>query len=350
MVKVAILGASGGIGQPLSLLLKLSPYISKLALYDVRDPAGVAVDLSHINSVAEIESYHGDQLGDALRGARVVVIPAGVPRKPGMSRDDLFNINAGIVRTLCEGIARSCPNATVLVISNPVNSLVPVALETLRKNNVQNPENRVMGITTLDMVRAETFLGDYLNKARVSSVGSKQFDKRRMHKLVTVIGGHSGHTIVPVVLLKPLVYMMKPGEYDRFLNRVQFGGDEVVKAKQGQGSATYSMAFAAHRFVDVVLRSIQRMPTDDAGFTPAYVQLSQLPGGAEAQNKLGAGKAAAEYLSLPVVLRDGRIERIDSSVLDQLSVKEREMLKTALPELADNVRRGKRFICNPAKL
>ena len=349
MVKVAVLGASGGIGQPLSLLLKLSPYISKLALYDVRDPAGVAVDLSHINSVAEIESFHGDQLADALRGARLVVIPAGVPRKPGMTRDDLFKVNASIVRGLCEQVARTCPNATVLIISNPVNSLVPVALETMRRNNVQSPENRVMGICTLDLVRAETFLGDYLNKARVTSVGSKQFDKRRMHKLVTVIGGHSGHTIVPVVLLKPLVYMMKAGEYDKFLNRVQFGGDEVVKAKQGTGSATYSMAFAANRFVDAVLRSIQRLPLDDMGLIPAYVNLSGLPGGQEAQNKLG-GKSSAEYLSLPVVLRDGRIERVDSGVLDQLSAKERDMLRAALPELSENVRRGQRFICSPAKL
>lgn len=105
--KVAVLGAAGGIGQPLSLLLKLNPLVDKLALYDIVNTPGVAADLSHINSNAQVKGYKGlESLGDALAGSDVVVIPAGVPRKPGMTRDDLFNINAGIVKTLAEGAAK----------------------------------------------------------------------------------------------------------------------------------------------------------------------------------------------------------------------------------------------------
>lgn len=81
---MAVLGASGGIGQPLSLLLKLSPLISDLSLYDIQHAKGVAADLSHIETRAKVQAYAGkEQLADVLKGMDLVVIPAGVPRKPG---------------------------------------------------------------------------------------------------------------------------------------------------------------------------------------------------------------------------------------------------------------------------
>lgn len=97
------------------------------------------------------------QLENALTGMDLVVIPAGVPRKPGMTRDDLFKINAGIVRTLCEGIAKCCPNAIVNLISNPVNSTVPIAAEVFKKAGTYDPK-RLLGVTALDVVRANTFV------------------------------------------------------------------------------------------------------------------------------------------------------------------------------------------------
>lgn len=87
----------------------------------------------------------------------LVIIPAGVPRKPGMTRDDLFNINAGIVRTLCEGITKCCPHAIVNLISNPVNSTIPIAAEVFKKAGTFDPK-RLLGVTTLDVVRANTFV------------------------------------------------------------------------------------------------------------------------------------------------------------------------------------------------
>ena len=105
--KVAVLGAAGGIGQPLSLLLKLNDNISALSLYDIVNTPGVAADLSHIDTKPKVTGYKGEEnLGEALKGAKVVVIPAGVPRKPGMTRDDLFNTNASIVAKLADGIAK----------------------------------------------------------------------------------------------------------------------------------------------------------------------------------------------------------------------------------------------------
>lgn len=159
--KVAVLGANGGIGQPLSLLLKLSPNVTELSLYDIVGTPGVAADLSHIPSNSTVTGNlpssgtwppsHDTGLEACLKGADVVVIPAGVPRKPGMTRDDLFSTNAGIVKTLVEGCAEFCPEAVLAIISNPVNSTVPIAAEVLKKKGVFDPK-KLCGVTTLDVM------------------------------------------------------------------------------------------------------------------------------------------------------------------------------------------------------
>ncbi|KAL1374130.1 hypothetical protein pipiens_004999 [Culex pipiens pipiens] len=137
-VKVAVCGASGGIGQPLSLLLKNSPLVTELSLYDIVHTPGVAADLSHIETRSKVTGYNGpENLEKALAGADIVIIPAGVPRKPGMTRDDLFNTNASIVRDLAAGCAKACPKALIGIISNPVNSTVPIACDTLAKVSLE---------------------------------------------------------------------------------------------------------------------------------------------------------------------------------------------------------------------
>lgn len=120
--KVAVLGAAGGIGQPLSLLLKLSPQVTELSCYDIVGTPGVAADLSHIPTAASVTGSlpaagawpprHDEGIEAALKDASVVVIPAGVPRKPGMTRDDLFNTNAGT------NITTTCPAFRIMVKSD----------------------------------------------------------------------------------------------------------------------------------------------------------------------------------------------------------------------------------------
>ena len=108
-----------------------------------------------------------------------------------MTRDDLFNTNASIVRDLAAAIARVSPKAHVLVISNPVNSTVPIAAEVLKKANVFDPK-KLFGVTTLDVVRAETFVAEIVG------------EKNPGNLTIPVIGGHSGETIVPLFsLAKP---------------------------------------------------------------------------------------------------------------------------------------------------
>lgn len=251
-LKVAVLGAAGGIGQPLAMLCKLSPMIDEVACYDVVGTPGVAADLSHCPTKAKVTGNlpsvgtwppsGNTGLEAALTGADVVIIPAGVPRKPGMTRDDLFNTNAGIVKTLTEGVAAHCPNAIVGVISNPVNSTVPIAAEVLKKAGVYDPK-KLCGVTTLDVCRANTFVGE--------NQGISPLDLD-----VPVIGGHAGITILPLLSQVPNT-KFSDADREALTVRIQFGGDEVVKAKAGAGSATLSMAYAGFLFTEGVIKGLK---------------------------------------------------------------------------------------------
>lgn len=237
------MGASGGIGQPLSLLLKQSHLVDVLSLYDIQHTKGVGADLSHIESKCKIQSYVGqDQLYDSLQDVNVVVIPAGVPRKPGMTRDDLFNVNATIVADITTAIAKVSPKAVVCIISNPVNSTVPIASEIMKKHGVYSSK-KILGVTTLDIVRANTFVSEL-----------KGLDVTKTS--VPVIGGHSGNTIVPLLSQTSPTVQFTKEELDFLTKRIQNAGTEVVEAKAGAGSATLSMAYAGARFTFSILEAL----------------------------------------------------------------------------------------------
>jgi malate dehydrogenase len=142
---------------------------------------------------------------------------------------------------LVEAFADHCPEAILAIISNPVNSTVPIAVEVLKKKGVYNPK-KVCGVTTLDVCRANTFVGAAMGK-----------DPKDVN--VTVVGGHAGITILPLFSQVP---GFSPSDEDReaLTVRTQFGGDEVVKAKAGAGSATLSMAYAGYLFTEEVLRAM----------------------------------------------------------------------------------------------
>lgn len=278
-MKVAVLGAAGGIGQALSLLLKTQlPAGSELSLYDVAPVVpGVAVDLSHIPTDVEVKGYGKDDLAGALTGCDIVLIPAGVPRKPGMDRSDLFNINAGIVKNLIEACADNCPKACIGVITNPVNTTVAIAAETLKAKGVYD-KNKLFGVTTLDVIRSETFVAALKGKST-----------SEVH--VPVIGGHSGTTILP--LLSQVVGLsFSDDEVATLTKRIQNAGTEVVEAKAGGGSATLSMGQAAARFCMSLVRAMQG--EDVVEYT--YVQVD--------------GSDDAPFFAHPVKLGKNGVEKI----------------------------------------
>lgn len=315
--KVAVLGAAGGIGQPLSLLCKLSPEISELSCYDIVGTPGVAADLSHIPtrssvtgrlpSPASFPAGGNAGLEGALSGAEVVVIPAGVPRKPGMTRDDLFNTNAGIVKTLVEGCAKFCPDAMIAIISNPVNSTVPIAAEILKKAGVYDPK-KLFGVTTLDVCRANTFVAN--------SMGLDPNDVD-----VTVIGGHAGITILPL-FSRVDGAKFTDAELEALTVRTQFGGDEVVAAKAGAGSATLSMAYAGYVFTENLLKAIR----GERIVQCAFVQSSLTD---------------ASFFASPVRIGKDGVEEI--LPLGELSPYEKMWFDKMMPELKGQIQKGVAF-------
>merc|ERR1719420_1761819 len=128
-------------------------------------PGGVAADLAHLEKKAKVVGYAkaldqkaSDVLGDCLKGCSLVLVPAGMPRKPGQSRDDLFKINADIAKEVVEACSKHCPNAVLALIVNPVNSIVPAMAELYKKKGLD--PKKIIGVTTLDCVRANKFVSE----------------------------------------------------------------------------------------------------------------------------------------------------------------------------------------------
>ncbi|VVC99629.1 unnamed protein product [Leptidea sinapis] len=310
--KVVVAGAAGGIGQPLALLLKQNPLVTRLALYDIAPVTpGVGVDLSHMDTPAKVTGHKGpEELGAAVQDADVVVIPAGVPRKPGMTRDDLFNTNASIVRDLAACVAAKAPKAILAIITNPVNSMVPIASEVLKKAGVYDPA-RVLGVTTLDVVRAAAFIGE-INGVDPRSV------------TIPVIGGHSGVTIIPLLSQsQPAVKLSDQAKIKALTERIQEAGTEVVKAKAGGGSATLSMAYAGARLTNSVLRGLKG---ESNVVECAYIK---------------SDLTEAAYFANPVLLGKNGVEK--NLGYGKLNEFEQQLLKAAIPELLKNIKTGEEF-------
>jgi malate dehydrogenase len=306
--KVAVLGGAGGIGQPLAMLMKMSPLVSELSVYDIVNAPGVACDLSHICTPAVCKGYNADELDAALDGCDVVVIPAGVPRKPGMTRDDLFNTNASIVQTLISSVAKNCPEAMICIISNPVNSTVPIAAETLKAAGVYNPK-KLFGVTTLDVVRAKTFI------AERKGVDVEDID-------IPVIGGHAGKSILPLLSQVEPEIEFTQQEKEELTVRIQDGGTEVVLAKDGAGSATLSMAMAGAEFAEGCIEAING---EDVVMC-AYVE---------------SDVTSVGYFSTPLKIGPNGVE--ENFGIPELDDFEKERLEEAIAELGPSIEKGVAF-------
>ncbi|MCJ1288343.1 hypothetical protein MMC26_007698 [Xylographa opegraphella] len=242
-----------------------------------------------------------------------------------MTRDDLFKINAGIVKTLVEGIAQFCPKAFILVISNPVNSTVPIAAEVMKKADVFDPK-RLFGVTTLDVVRAETFVQDITGQRDPSKT------------VIPVIGGHSGETIVPLFSQAKPKVSIPEDKLGALVNRVQFGGDEVVKAKDGAGSATLSMAYAGFRFAEKIIKAVK----GEKGIVePTFVYLHGVSGGDAIAKETGV-----DYFSIPVELGPSGAEAAQNP-LPFINAYEKKLLQACTEGLKGNIMKGVEFVHSP---
>jgi malate dehydrogenase len=309
-MKVVVLGAAGGIGQALGLLLKTElPAGTELALYDIAPVTpGVAADLSHIPTPVHVEGFSGEDPSPALINADIVLISAGMARKPGMDRSDLFNINAGIVENLVSACADNCPKAIIGIITNPVNTTVAIAAEVLKNKGVYDA-SRLFGITTLDVIRSSTFVAEI-------------YDKDPRDVSVPVIGGHSGITILP--LLSQSGYEFSDEDAAAMTKRIQNAGTEVVEAKAGGGSATLSMGQAAAKFGLSLVRALNGEKD--------VVECTYVEGSGE----------LARFFAQPVLLGKNGVEKILS--YGNLSEFEQTTLNDALETLRSDIKIGEDFV------
>jgi len=265
--KVCISGGAGGIGQPLCLLMAMNETVAEVSIQDVTmamvPPAGVAADLGHMEFPSKVKGYAIDpskpaidQLEECLTGCHLVLVPAGVPRKPGMTRDDLFNINAGIAKGIVDSCAKYCPDAVVGLVVNPVNSIVPAMCELYKKKGLD--PHKIVGVTTLDIVRANKFVAEITGKSPTDVQ-------------VPVVGGHAVVTIMPIFSQDPVAATISADQIPALDKRTQDGGTEVVEAKAGKGSATLSMAYSGARFGNAVLAGLAGKPTTECAYVASTI-------------------------------------------------------------------------------
>jgi len=316
--KVCVCGGAGGIGQPLSLLMGMDPNVGELRIFDLNvamvPPAGVAADLSHLEtkcdvkgSVMEVGKNPIDHLEECLTGCHLVLVPAGVPRKPGMTRDDLFATNAGIAKGIVEACAKYCPEAVLGMIVNPVNSVVPAMAELYKKKGLD--PMKIIGISTLDVVRANKFVG-------------QATDKNPNFVNVPVIGGHAGTTILPLFSQDKVAKTIAADKVPDLDKHVQNAGTEVVEAKAGKGSATLSMAYAGARFGKSVLAGLSGRRRVECAYCMSDV--TDLP-----------------YFAQKVVLGEGGIKKV--LPLGELNEYEQKRLEELKPVLKGEIETGLKY-------
>lgn len=196
------------------------------------------------------------------------------------------------------------------IIANPVNSTVPIAAEVLKKHGCFNP-NRLFGVSTLDVVRANTFIAE-----------AKGLDVSKVN--VPVVGGHAGATIIPLISQATPSVEFGAEQLDKLTKRIQDAGTEVVNAKAGAGSATLSMAYAGARFTTSLLQAMQGK---EGVIECAFVKSSE---------------TEATYFSTPLLLSKNGIEK--NLGMGKLSDFETELVKKALPELKGSIKKGEEFV------
>lgn len=311
--KIALIGA-GQIGGTLAHLVGLKE-LGDVVLCDISEgtPQGKALDLYESSPVDGFDcAYSGVTLSDtdsykAIEGADVCIVTAGVPRKPGMSRDDLLNINLGVMKSVGAGIGKYAPNAFVICITNPLDAMVWAL-----KEFSGLPANKVVGMAgVLDSARFRTFLAMEFN---VSVEDVSAF----------VLGGH-GDTMVPLTRYStvagiPLPDLVDMGwttqeKLDAIVERTRKGGGEIV-ALLGNGSAFYAPASSAVQMAESYLKDKKRV-------VPAAANLN------------GEYGIKDMYVGVPIIIGSNGVEKVVDIKLNSSEQVEFNNSVAAVQELVD---------------
>ena len=291
MSKISLIGA-GQIGGTLAHLIGLKELVNEVVLFDVASgiAKGKALDIAQSSSVDGFNvKFSGTDNYEDIKGSDVIIITAGVPRKPGMSRDDLLGINLKIIKQVAEGIKVNAPNAFVICITNPLDVMVMAF-----QKYSGLPANKVVGMAgILDSSRFKLFLSEELN------VPVREID-------AMVMGGH-GDTMVPLprftkVSGKSLMDLLKDGKIseeklESINQRTRDGGAEIVKYLE-KGSAFYAPAASGVEMAEAFLKDQKKL----------------LPCAAHLHGEYGINNV---YAGVPVVIGKEGVERIDEIDLNE---------------------------------
>ncbi len=303
--KIGLVGA-GQIGGTLAMLAGLKE-LGDIAVVDVAEgvPQGKSLDLSQVAPVEGFDAHIvGSNSYDILKGSDVVIVTAGIPRKPGMSRDDLIGINKGIIETVGQNLKQHAPDAFVIVITNPLDVMVEVM-----QRATGFDAKKVVGMAgVLDSARFRSFLADEF-KVSVEDVSA------------FVLGGH-GDTMVPLVRYSsvagiPLPDCIKMGwttqaKIDAIVDRTRNGGAEVVNLLK-TGSAFYAPAASAIAMAESYLKDKKRV----------------LPCAAKLNGEYGINGL---YIGVPVIIGAGGIEKI---IEIELNAEEKKMFDHSVGAVKD---------------
>jgi len=313
--KIALIGG-GQIGGVLAQLTALRE-LGDVMLFDIVEgmPQGKTLDIAEASPVDNFDvKVEGANDYSAIKGANIVIITAGLPRKPGMSRDDLIGVNSKIMSQVAEGIKVNAPDAFVIVISNPLDAMV-----TLCQKVTGFPSNRVMGMAgVLDSARFASFIAWEL--------GVSVKDVNAM-----VLGGH-GDTMVPIIRYAnvngvPVMELLERKYNDKakakevmaaMVKRTQGAGGEVVKLL-GNGSAFYSPASSAISMAEAILRDQKRL----------------LPVCALLNGEFGV---KGYYVGVPCVIGAGGVEKVLEFSLDAEEQAMFDKSVTAVKDLVDGMK------------
>ena len=296
MTKISLIGA-GQIGGTLAHLIGIKELVNEVVLFDVASgiAKGKALDIAQSSSVDGFNvKFTGTDDYKDIKDSDVIIITAGVPRKPGMSRDDLLGINLKIIKQVADGVKQNAPNAFVICITNPLDVMV-MAFQKFSGL----PANKVVGMAgILDTSRFKLFLSLELN------VPVKEIE-------ATVMGGH-GDTMVPMprftkVSGTPLLDLVKEGKISKerleeINQRTRDGGAEIVKYLE-KGSAFYAPAASGVQMAEAYLN-------DQKKLLPCAVQLN------------GEYSVNNVYAGVPVIIGKGGVEKIEEVSLDENEKKE----------------------------
>ena len=291
MSKISLIGA-GQIGGTLAHLIGLKELVDEVVLFDVASgiAKGKALDIAQSSSVDGFNvKFSGTDKYEDIKNSDVIIITAGVPRKPGMSRDDLLGINLKIIKQVADGIKTHAPNAFVICITNPLDVMVMA----FQKFSGLNPKKVVGMAGILDTSRFKLFLSLELN------VPIKKID-------AMVMGGH-GDTMVPLprftkVSGKPLLELVNEGKISKerlesINQRTRDGGAEIVKYLE-KGSAFYAPAASGVEMAEAYLKDKKKL----------------LPCAAHLNGEYGISNI---YAGVPVIIGKNGTEKIEEIELDE---------------------------------